>query len=126
MPGNAGRPSIQPQSSAACMVTTAVPLCQLGLPGAHALAAHLVRKSASLRRLGVASNAMGSDGFALLHAAAADSSQVPGAMRGLIHLDCAQNGIARFVDPFMARDRLKLVRDSLRRLSSKGAHAVQL
>jgi hypothetical protein len=69
--------------------------CGLGLAGAHALASHLVSPSTSLRRLTVASNALGSDGFALLHAAATAA----GAGGALVHLDCQFNGISSFAAP---------------------------
>jgi len=88
--------------------------CNLGLAGAYSLAKHLVALSNSLRRLTVASNALGSDGFALLHAAAAgvvppsssssssssssplSSSSAAAAESGsaLVHLDCQFNGIS--------------------------------
>jgi len=81
--------------------------CGLGLAGAYSLAKHLVALSNSLRRLTVASNALGSDGFALLHAAAAgvvppftssssssSAAAVAESRSALVHLDCQFNGIS--------------------------------
>jgi hypothetical protein len=68
--------------------------CNVGLGGAFVLAGRVVRHNASLEKLGLASNHIGSDGFTLLQTAAAAA-----ATGMLVQLDCQFNGINEFMSP---------------------------